>query len=148
MRIEEGRTCQVFNRILLALKYLRQATWRQRVSRYLLQRLIRVCYKMLLFYILHSHSKAKYDQSCLEMIRCLLFLQVKAPKAGTSGKVVQFLHCGSLAMFLLPSWPSRKIEMGTWLVMYMLMVIWLLHFEIKTKPKAKHITRRIAMPVN
>ena len=92
MRIEEGKTCKVFNRILLALKYLRQATWRQRVSRYLLQRLIRVCYKMLLFYILHSHSKAKYDQSCLEMIRCLLFLQVKATKAGTSGKVVQFLH--------------------------------------------------------
>ena len=140
MRIEEGETCKVFNRILLALKYLRQATWGQRVSRYLLQRLIHVCYKMLLFYILHSHSKAKYDQSCLEMIRCLLFLQVKATKAGTSGKVVQFLHCGSLAMFLLPSWPSRKIEMGTWLVMYMLMVIWLLHFEIKTKPKAKNTT--------
>ena len=59
MRIEEGKTCKVFNRILLALKYLRQATWRQRVSRYLLQRLIHVCYKMLLFYILHSHSKAK-----------------------------------------------------------------------------------------
>ena len=87
MRIEEGKTCKVFNRILLALKYLRQLGDKGSQDIHSSASFTFATKCSYFTFCIHTPRP-----SCLEMIRCLLFLQVTATKAGTSGKVVQFLH--------------------------------------------------------